>query len=159
MNIPSDRGAVVEALEGFLSSVRRSDEPRIRKSVLLARTRAALHALKTRGDADCEKELRKLVAFLGDGLDSSYSDPVRLCMADLLKRLYAGCALPNVAAGVAAFRGVKIVHSRTHDDVHSDETSVSEGTAYNGWFCDGAYTDHADSHSDTPGRDEVTFEV
>ncbi len=160
MKIPNDREKLIKSLSEFESYVKYSCEPCYRKWVLLARTRRALCALKTRKDDACAVAMKEFVSLLGDILDSSYGERLRFEAAGLLKRIYADCMFGGVAKKVSSFRGKQMVRASIHEDSeHTDETTVTDETAYNGWFCDGGYTDHTDIHTDVPARDEVSFEL
>ena len=160
MKIPQDREKLINGLEYFTSSVRYSEETYFTRRLLLKKTHRALHALKKHKDNVCVEAMKELVCFLGDKLDSPCQERLRFDIASLLKRIYADCALEGVATEVLSLRGRQIVRASIHEDSgHTDETTVTDETAYNGWFCDGGYTDHTDIHTDVPARDEVKFDI
>ena len=160
MKIPQDREKLIHALSTFESCVKYDCEPFYQRWVLLARTRRTLRALKTRKNDACAAVMEGFVSLLGDMLDSPYSERLRFEAAGLLKKIYADCMFGDVAEKVLSFRGKQIVRESIHEDSeHTDETIVTDETAYNGWFCDGGYTDHTDIHTDVPARDEVRFEL
>ncbi|MPM50217.1 hypothetical protein SDC9_96953 [bioreactor metagenome] len=160
MKIPQDREKLIKSLSAFESCVKYNCEPFYQRWMLIARTRRVLRALKTRKDDACTVAMKEFVSRLGDILDSASSERLRFEAAGLLKKIYADCMYGSVAEKISSFCGKQMVRASIHEDSgHTDETTVTDETAYNGWFCDGGYVDHTDIHSDIPSRDEVRFEL